>query len=218
VLGNHDLHLLACALGRADRLRPGDTLDEVLAAPDRAALLDWLRTRPLLHHDAALGFTLVHAGLPPLWDLATAQQAARQVQEWLGGPDHRALLDGMYGNRPGAWAPDMDRPTRCRFTINALTRLRFCHHDGRLDFAFKGDLAGAGSTLVAWFDFPGRRSRDLRLVFGHWSTLRLSPAEAAARGAFHLDTGCVWGGALSALRLDDLRYFQVASQTRTAFD
>jgi len=198
VLGNHDLHLLALAYGAARKPRRGDTLDAVLAAPDRGELLDWLRRRPLLHHDPLLGYTMVHAGLPPQWDLATATLCAREVEQVLAGPDHREFLAAMYGDEPDRWSEGLTGLARLRFTVNALTRMRFCTSDGRLELRAKGAPRSAGTELQPWFAVRSRRSVNLNLIFGHWSTL----GEADGFGVFPLDTGCVWGGRLSALRLD----------------
>lgn len=197
VLGNHDLHLLAAAR-EPDRQRDGDTFAAVLAAPDRDELLAWLRQRPLLHHDRRLGFAMVHAGLAPQWDLATAAACAREVEAVLAGPGAGALLDAMYGDRPDLWSDDLAGLDRWRFIINCFTRLRFVDSDGRLALAHKGAPETAPPGLVPWFEHPARRSAESHLVFGHWSTLRRDPGN----GVYPLDTGCVWGGKLTALRLD----------------
>lgn len=197
VLGNHDLHLLAVAAGAGRGLRPGDTLDEVLAAPDRDELLHWLARRPLLHEDPGLGWTMVHAGLPPCWDLQDARSAAREVETALAA-DAPSLLGAMYGDLPDQWAADLDRPARLRFAINCFTRLRYCTADGRLLLKLKGPPQNAPPEALPWFAAPGRRSLGQRIVFGHWSALGLH----AAHNAYALDSGCVWGGTLTALRLD----------------
>jgi bis(5'-nucleosyl)-tetraphosphatase (symmetrical) len=218
VLGNHDLHLLASAYGNRRQPRPRDTFQDVLGAKDREELLAWLRGRAFLHHDAALGFTLVHAGLPPEWGLTQAERAARELESWLRGDDYVELLDAMYGDQPARWAEARDRVSRCRFAVNAFTRMRYCYADGRIDVSEKGDAATRNPALMPWFDHPTRASRALRILFGHWSTLRMDRTEAARRQVYPLDTGCVWGGALTALRLDDLCYYQVSSLTRAPFD
>jgi bis(5'-nucleosyl)-tetraphosphatase (symmetrical) len=200
VLGNHDLHLLAVAYGGDRRLRPSDTLDAVLTAHDRDDLLDWLRLRPLLHHDARLGWTMVHAGLPPQWTLSTARACAREVEAALRDErSARRLFDHMYGNRPDRWSESLRGRARLRFTVNCLTRLRVCDARGRIDLAFKGGLDAIPEHLVPWFRAPGRRSRRQRIVCGHWSALDYH----AGDGIVALDTGCVWGGRLCAVRLDD---------------
>ncbi len=197
VLGNHDLHLLAVAEGFGPELDK-DTLDDVLDAPDRDALLHWLRHRPLLHHDPALGYTLTHAGLPPQWDLATARQCAQEVESVLRGAHYRDFLRQMYGNQPDRWDPALRGMERLRFITNAFTRLRYCDSQGRLDLAHKGKPGTQPAGLMPWYQVPGRKNRDLRILFGHWSTLGLSDYP----GVYALDTGCLWGGKLSAMRLD----------------
>lgn len=197
VLGNHDLHLLA-AVDHPARIKARDTLHAILDAPDREDLLDWLRRQPLLHHDAQLGFTLVHAGLPPQWDLAQAQACAHEVETVLRGGEHAEFFTHMYGDAPDAWSPDLRGWDRLRFITNCLTRLRYCSSEGRLALAYKGAPGSQPPGLLPWFEVPRRRSRGLNILFGHWSTLgtRSDP------GIYPLDSGCLWGGQLTALRLD----------------
>ena len=198
VLGNHDLHLLAAAHDRT-ALRPDDTLDAVLAAPDRDALLEWLRQQPLLHTDDTLGWTMVHAGLAPQWDLTTATACARELEAALRDETSaRTLFVAMYGNRPDRWSDALTGTERLRFITNCFTRLRFCHADGRLDLKYKGTLADAPADLVPWFRIAERRSAASRILFGHWSALGYH----AGDGVLGIDTGCVWGGRLCAVRLD----------------
>ncbi len=197
VLGNHDLHLLAMAHGqRLDR--DDHTLDAVLHAADRDELIEWLCARPLLHHDPELGYTLVHAGLPPQWDLAQAQACAHEVEQALRGPQRPALVAHMYGNHPRHWSDKLDGFDRLRFAINCFTRMRYCTPDGGLDLSSKGAPGSQKSGSLPWFSVPGRASRDLNIVFGHWSAL----GAVDVPGVFPTDTGCLWGGALTALRLD----------------
>ena len=212
VLGNHDLHLLALARGGAD-WRDGDAgLRPIVDAPDADQLLDWLQTRPLLHHDARLGLSLLHAGLPPQWTLQTAAACADEVQRWLSGEMAGQLYARMYGNEPDTWRDDLDGWDRIRFTINALTRLRVCDAaTGRMVLKFKGLPATAPRGTQPWFRIPWRKSAGERLVFGHWSAMGYVDVDHA----LGLDTGCVWGGTLTGQRIDqpDARPVQVASHT-----
>ena len=196
VLGNHDLHLLALATGNQKHAQRS-TLDEVLQAPDRDELLHWLRHRPLLHHDPAKGYTLIHAGLPPQWTLADAQGCARELEETLRGPDWQDYLLAMYGNEPSRWSPDLTGMPRLRFITNCLTRLRYCTPDGTLALKEKSLPANRPAGLVPWFQCPGRRSRDTRIIFGHWSALGYWDQD----NCWGIDSGCLWGGNLTAIRV-----------------
>ena len=200
VLGNHDLHLLAVAHG-ARPLAATDTLRIVLDAPDRDRLLDWLRRRPLLHDDPESGWTMVHAGVPPGWDLATARLRAAEVEAVLAGDRARDFLAHMYGDEASTAEATGDGWARHRYTLNALTRIRYVNGDGELDLSFSGPPVRRPAGLVPWFSAPGRRSRGSRIVFGHWATLDLDPGVADREGIRHVDTGCVWGGRLTALNL-----------------
>jgi bis(5'-nucleosyl)-tetraphosphatase (symmetrical) len=197
VLGNHDLHLLARACG-ADRRRSSDTLDEVLAAPDREVLLEWLLTRPLAH---AQGTDLmVHAGVVPQWTVALTLTLAAEVGAALRR-DPRALFEHMYGDEPDRWEERLAGYERLRFIINVLTRLRLCTADGRVDISLKGPPPPPPSPLRPWFEHPQRASRDMRVIFGHWSALGFIERP----DVLGLDTGCVWGGSLTAVDLDSDR-------------
>ncbi|MBX3695820.1 MAG: symmetrical bis(5'-nucleosyl)-tetraphosphatase [Steroidobacteraceae bacterium] len=199
VLGNHDLHLLAIALGDGRRrLKAGDTLDDVLGARDRDRLLEWLLARPLAHHDARRGDLLIHAGLVPQWSAADALGLARQVEAALTR-DTGAVLAGMYGNQPDTWSEALEGIERQRFVINALTRLRYCTAGGRMGLAEKGPPGSVAPPLAPWFTFGDRRTRGARVICGHWSALGYSDEN----GVVAIDTGCVWGGALTALPLDE---------------
>ncbi len=208
VLGNHDLHLLAVAAGKR-RQRRKDTLNDILTAPDREQLLAWLRTRPLLHHDADLGLTIIHAGLPPQWDLITAQKCAREVETALRNPDYLSFLQHMFGDFPDRWSDGLTGFARLRFITNCLTRLRYCNSDGILNLAENRAPGAQDPYLLPWFEVPSRRSRGERIIFGHWATLQLNQALDPHHRVYHLDTGCAWGGQLTALRLDSLRYVSV---------
>jgi bis(5'-nucleosyl)-tetraphosphatase (symmetrical) len=200
VLGNHDLHLLAVAYApKKKRLKKGDTIAEILEAPDRDELLDWLRRQPLLHHDARLGWLMVHAGLAPQWNLEQARASAAELESALRQtPLHRELFDQMYGDAPDLWSEDLAGVERLRFITNCFTRLRFCDRDGRLSMSYKGTLEEAPSELVPWFRVPGRRAKDVRIVFGHWSAL----GYFSEPNLLCIDSGCVWNGRLCAVRLD----------------
>lgn len=199
VLGNHDLHLLAIASGNT-RKAGKDTLGAVLGAPDCDELLHWLRHRPLLHHDRALGFAMLHAGLPPQWSIEQAENLAHEVEAVLQSNDHIEYFDEMYGNRPDRWSESLSGIQRLRFITNCFTRLRYCSADGVLALKEKGPPGTqANRTDLPWFEQPTRLSRDTRIVFGHWSTL----GYVQKHNVWALDTGCLWGGALTLLRLDD---------------
>jgi bis(5'-nucleosyl)-tetraphosphatase (symmetrical) len=195
-LGNHDLHLLAIAFGAA-RVRNGDTLDAILGAPDRDRLLEWLIGRPLLYEDPALDLCLLHAGLAPQWDMATARGCAREFERALRQNPER-LFQQMYGDEPDRWSDSLSGAERLRFIANCLTRLRYVDADGRLVLRVKGSPKKAQKTLLPWFEAAGARWRGPRVIFGHWSTLGFF-RNGDVTG---LDTGCVWGGTLTALQLD----------------
>lgn len=197
VLGNHDLHLLAVALA-GKKSKGKDTLEPILRAPDRDELIDWLRRQPLLHHAPGLKAVLVHAGIPPSWDLATAAACAREVEAVLAGDAVREFLSEMYGNQPDRWSPELKGLARLRYTVNALTRMRYLTHDGRLEFDHKGAPEQAPEGFLPWYVAP-RPPLSATVVFGHWSTL----GKVHVPGAIGLDTGCLWGGRLTAVRLDD---------------
>jgi bis(5'-nucleosyl)-tetraphosphatase (symmetrical) len=206
VLGNHDLHLLCVAEGFA-RPRADDTLEEVLNAPDRDALLQWLRSRQILH--AEDGAVLVHAGLLPQWTVSKALALAGEVEAALRGADFRECLSRLYGSEPRAWNDALAGPDRVRVIVNAMTRMRFCNDSGEMEFRAKGSLDAAPPGYRAWFDIPDRHSAGATVICGHWSALGLR----IQSGLLALDSGCIWGGALSAVRLADRRVFQVPCAT-----
>ena len=194
VLGNHDLFLLAAAIG-AVKIGKDDTIHDILAAPDRDELLDWLRHQPLARRED--GCLVVHAGLLPEWDAATALALSGEVEAALTGPDWRDFLHELWGNKPDRWSDELQGIDRLRVIVNAMTRMRFVTRDGALDLRYKGELDGAPDHLLPWFDAPGRRSAGTPVVCGHWSALGLM----LRRDVFAIDTGCVWGGQLTALDL-----------------
>jgi len=197
VLGNHDLHLLAIAADHKNTRDPG--LLALLDAEDSEALLHWLRHRPLLHADTSLGYTLVHAGIYPRWSQQQAEQRAEELQAVLRSAHYPAFIHHMYGNLPKKWHDDLIGWERLRFICNTFTRMRYCTPDGALNFKDKGPVGTQLDTSsAAWFDDPQRQPHPQRILFGHWSTLGLLQRD----DIFALDTGCLWGGQLSALRID----------------
>lgn len=214
VLGNHDLHLLAVARGGAS-LKAKDTLDAILAAPDREGLLDWLQARPLAVRETFAGrdTLMTHAGLLPRWSLAQALALAGEVEDVLRGELAGAFLERMYGNAPALWRDDLDGIDRLRAIVNVFTRMRFIDAEGRLDFAAREGLDSAPAGFAPWFRFP--RDDDARLVFGHWAALQ-GETPGSRVEACALDTGCVWGGSLTALDLEGGERTSVPSRQRRA--
>jgi len=209
VLGNHDLHLLALAYGSKRKQKDGDTLAGILNAPDRDQLLEWLLGRPLAVFDEPRGDFLVHAGLVPEWTPRQAAKYAREVEAVLRD-DPRTLFDGMYGNKPEKWNEQLRGMERLRFVINVFTRMRYCRRDGTVDLKMKGSPGDQPDDFYPWFDVPERASHDVRVICGHWSTLGL----VQRKDLLALDTGCVWGGALTAVNLDaDGEPVQLACQS-----
>ena len=198
VLGNHDLSLLTIAERKeADQRKVNPDLQRVLFAEDREPLVSWLRHRKMMHVDPALGYALVHAGLAPKWTIALAQKRAREVETRLRGKNYRKLMRQMYGNKPAAWSPKLEGMDRLRAIINVMTRLRYCDVRGRIAFDEKGPPGTQTPGLYPWFEVPGQVRREMRIVTGHWSTLGL----LIGMGVYGIDTGCVWGGKLTALEL-----------------
>lgn len=199
VLGNHDLHLLAVA-HNTERLKKSDTLREIVEAPDAADLLDWLRRQKLVHYDEQRDIAMVHAGIPPNWTLAKALKRAAEVEEVLLDDARLPLfLDGMYGNEPAKWDRDLQGIARLRVITNYFTRMRFCTADGTLDLKSKEGVDTAPPGYAPWFSHPGRKTRGQKIIFGHWAALEGKCDES---GLYALDTGCVWGGAMTLLNID----------------
>jgi bis(5'-nucleosyl)-tetraphosphatase (symmetrical) len=198
VLGNHDLHLIAERTKPVERRQRSAELKAVLDAPDADELIDWLRFRPLFHFDEKLNFAMVHAGLAPQWSLGTAKVQAQIVQKALRADDYANVLLRMYGDRPRGWSKELKGMNRLRANINAFTRMRYCDVKGNIAFEAKGQPGTQPPGYYPWFEVPGHKPRHFRVVCGHWSTL----GKYMGMGIFCLDTGCVWGRSLTALRLD----------------
>ena len=203
VLGNHDLHLLMVAEGHA-KVHREDTLETILEARDRDELLTWLRGVPLMHADGE--YAMVHAGLLPAWSVGTALDLAREVEHALHGSDWRALMAEMYGNRPDHWDNALSGYDRLRVIINAMTRMRVCTQDGRMEFSHKGPIEDIPPGYLPWFAVPGRKSAKATVICGHWSAIGL----LEQKNLLALDSGCLWGGRLTAVRLEDRRTYQVS--------
>ncbi len=212
VLGNHDLHLLAIAAGQEKYMHTGDTLAEILDAPDKDALLSWLGRQALVYQHEELKFTLVHAGLPPQWEVGQAREYAREVEMALTADNHKEYFAHMYGRQPAQWSERLDGWGRLRFITNCLTRLRYCDATGRLDFKEKLAPGRQAAGLFPWFELEQRASRHDKIIFGHWASLREYKFDYKAFNVYPTDRGCVWGGSLAALRLEDERFFSVASR------
>lgn len=197
VLGNHDLHLVALSAGNRSRATDRE-LRDVLDAPDGGELVDWLRQRPLAHYRPELNTLMVHAGIPPQWDPLLTVKLAREVEQVLRGKGGADFLRDLYGDEPVAWSPSLTGHDRLRFIVNCLTRMRYCRPDGRLDLKETGPPGSQDPRLKPWFDLPARQTAMVRVVFGHWASLGLYQRE----NLLGIDTGCVWGRRLSAVRLD----------------
>jgi len=206
VLGNHDLHLLALAHG-AHHGQHDDTLAPILAASDRIELLEWLSHQPLLHHDEKLNFVMTHAGIAPSWDLTIAKNLAREVETVLQSDQRVEFFRHMYGNEPHRWEPDLKGWDRLRCITNHFTRMRFCNPDGSLELKTKENMSVENTNLIPWFKVANRVNADQNIIFGHWAALG---GVTNVPHAFAIDTGCVWGFCLTALRLDDLERVSIS--------
>jgi bis(5'-nucleosyl)-tetraphosphatase (symmetrical) len=209
VLGNHDLHLIAVAAGVA-QLHRSDTLDDILAAPDRDELLTWLRQQRMMHVEGSN--VMLHAGLLPQWSIKQAAKLACEVEAALRGDDYIQFLEHMYGNTPNDWDDELSGYKRLRVITNVFTRLRVCTLEGEMEYKFKGEVEKIPTGYVPWFDVPQRSSQNATVIFGHWSALGLK----VTSNVIALDTGCLWGGSLTAIRLEDRQLFQVECQNPVA--
>ena len=211
-LGNHDLHLLAVAKNIQPLLKK-DTIQEILAADDVKELIDWLKSRPLLITDDDLNFTMVHAGLPPQWSLENAKEFAKECELILQGEKINKLLAEMYGDTPNIWANSLQDYAKQRFIINCFTRIRFCNSDGMLDFDTKVAPGKQNTSLIPWYSLPNRKTKDNKIIFGHWSTVHIGNEKNFKQyNVYPIDTGCLWGGRLTAMRLEDEKVFSVPSE------
>lgn len=203
VLGNHDLHFLAVAFG-AKKAGKSDTFDAILAAEDCPALVDWLLQLPLIHSDPSDDYHMVHAGIPPQWDLATARQLAGEVHQQLRGGAPEAFLAAMYGNTPAQWDAGLQGLERWRVITNYFTRMRFCNAGGELELDSKLTVCER-EGFAPWFSFEQRKTAGDQIIFGHWAALE---GKAAASNVYALDTGCVWGRSMTMMRLEDKSYYR----------
>ena len=212
VLGNHDIHLIALAYGNRARARDQE-LQDVLDAPDGRELVEWLRHRPLAHYRPELNTLMVHAGVPPQWDPLLTIKLAREVEQALRGRDCAAFMRDLYGEQPDRWSPGLTGVDRLRFITNCLTRMRYCELDGTLDLEQNGPPGTQPGYLSPWFELQGRQTAMVRVVFGHWASLGLLQRD----NLLGIDTGCVWGRRLTAVRLDGpAKTFSVPCSSRTA--
>lgn len=206
VLGNHDIHFLHRLYNKQAKVNRDDTLSTLLDAPDREELGDWLRQQPLLIHDENLNVVMCHAGIAPMWDLTQAKRLAHEFETMLSGESFRDYLPQLYGNQPDHWSDALAGAERLRLICNYFTRMRFCDKEGRLALDYKGSLAQAPTDLYPWYALPNRRMIHETIIFGHWAALQ---GKCPIPGIHAIDTGYVWGGALTALRLSDKQRFTV---------
>ncbi|MFT5397184.1 MAG: bis(5'-nucleosyl)-tetraphosphatase (symmetrical) [Gammaproteobacteria bacterium] len=215
VLGNHDLHLLAIA-NKVRKPHRKDTLDDILNADDVDELISWVRNLPLLVNDTALNFTMVHAGLPPQWTLEQAQSLANETESLLRSEQFNDFIQHMYGDQPDSWSEALKGYDRHRFIINCLTRMRYCYADGQLNLKANNAPGNEDEKLIPWYAQTGRQTKNNKIVFGHWSTVHLGNEKNFNQyKVYPLDTGCLWGGEMTAIRLEDEKLFSVASRQPT---
>jgi bis(5'-nucleosyl)-tetraphosphatase (symmetrical) len=207
ILGNHDLGMLAIAR-EAEPFEPKKhSFGDILEAPDKEELLSFLEQQPLLHYDADLDFVLVHAGIHPAWDLTLALSLAKEVEDVLRSNQKYEFYHHLYGDIPNQWQPNLTGFDRIRFIMNCFVRMRFCNEEGKIDLITKESANFHLPGFMPWYNIPGRKNSDLKIIFGHWSTLR---GKTDNPKAYALDTGCVWGNCLTAMRLEDTTRFSVA--------
>jgi bis(5'-nucleosyl)-tetraphosphatase (symmetrical) len=197
VLGNHECHALAVYNGHK-RAHKTDTYHQILDAPDADELFDWIRTRPFFYEDTELDFCMLHAGVPPQWSIEDTRNRAKELEAVLQSTDYNQFLATMYGNDPTFWNDSLSGNDRLRFIINSFTRTRYCDRDGKMDFKEKQAPGSQSSHLIPWFNVPNRKTVSSKILFGHWSTLGIHHEN----NAFCLDSGCLWGGQLTAMRLE----------------
>ncbi len=208
ILGNHDLHLLALGYKAIPDLHP-HTMNDILTAPNCQLLLDWLRQQPLLHVDHERKFVMIHAGIPPQWQLEQAQKFAQEVENTLRSNEAKTFLQHMFGNQPDTWNEHLKSWDRIRYITNALTRIRFCTHEGQLNLTAKGTQSPDPKSFFPWFEIANPSLTDFDIFFGHWAALK---GQCEVRKFHNLDTGCVWGGELTAFRLEDHQRFSVPAR------
>jgi bis(5'-nucleosyl)-tetraphosphatase (symmetrical) len=212
VLGNHDLHLLAIANGVRKPHRK-DTLDEILNADDANDLFNWIRHQPLLLNEPELNFTMIHAGLPPQWSLKKAIKLARETEEILQSKQFNDFLNNMYGDQPDIWSKTLKDHDRNRFIVNCFTRIRYLEETGKLNLKENGAPGTQVDTLIPWYALPERKTKQDKIIFGHWSTVTLGEKQNFKQyNVYPLDTGCLWGEKLTAMRLEDETLFSVTSK------
>lgn len=212
VLGNHDLHLLVIAEGLA-MPKKKDTLASIITSPDKRIIIDWVRQQPLMHHDKELNFSMIHAGLSPEWEIHQALELALEVSHLLNSDNYLSFLEVMYGNKPNAWSENLIGNDRIRFIVNCFTRMRYLNNSNELEFSEKGAPGSQGDHLSPWFTVDDRKTKHNKIVFGHWSTVHLGTIkDFKPYNVYPIDTGCLWDGDLTALRLEDETLFSVPAE------
>jgi bis(5'-nucleosyl)-tetraphosphatase (symmetrical) len=212
VLGNHDLHLLALA-EEIVTPKKKDTLMSILTSPDKQELITWIRQQALMHYDKDLDFTMIHAGLPPQWETKQAMELAEEFEQFLNSENYLSFLAVMYGNKPDVWDENLTGNDRLRFIVNCFTRMRYLDDKDELNFSEKGAPGSQEECLTPWFMIEERKSRHDKIIFGHWSTVHLGTIQDfTPYNVYPIDTGCLWGGELTAMRLEDEKLFSVPAE------